>query len=192
MQMAGMLGVQTKGRSGYAQIWNPDAGYDVCNLYSTDFVRFALGYGTEPGDISHWVAGKDSGVLTFNQGEELGAWAMNWWMRHYGAEHGWKNVTGATLQERYDLLAKGYIFYGAKSFANGTPGDTWLLFGVEDGEGRPTPVLTKGSYNHLIVYPYRNYHFKDPMDYFKIFPDAVRFLPDTRAILWAHPLPGVK
>lgn len=188
MQIAALMGVQTKDGaektlSGYQ--WNVNRPEDMCNLYSTSFVR-ALGLDKE---ISHWAL--DDGTPAFNAGHELSAKGMNEWMVKYGSAYGWFPVTRTTKEERLDLLGKGYVMYGAKLPPSGQVGDTLVVYGVEGENGAVLPVLTKATWNFMSTYPYRKYHFADPMDYFNLHPDVLKDHPDAE-ILWAHAPPKAR
>lgn len=180
MQAAALMGVQTKDGAetslrGYQ--WNIYRPEDMCNLYSTSLLR-ALGLDK---DISHWVL--DDGTPAFNTGRELSALAMNAWMVKYGPKYGWFPVTRMTKEQRLNLLKKGHVMYGALA---GDHGDTIVIYGIEGEKGEVIPVLTKATWNFMSTYPYRKYHFEDPMDFFAQNPQILKNNP-TADILWAHP-----
>lgn len=179
MQVAALMGVQTrdgaeKNMPGYQ--WNVYRKEDMCNLYSTSYLR-ALGLDKY---ISHWVL--EDGTPAFNTGSELSATGMNFWMTKYGAQYGWFPVTRMSKHERLNLLKKGYVMYGAVA---GEFGDTFVIYGIEGNNGEVIPVLTKATWNFMSTYPYRKYHFTDPMDYFNLHPEVLKNHPNA-GILWAH------
>lgn len=139
-------------------------GINACNIYSTDVLQAMLGNDV----ISHRVSSTGNPVI--EGGRELNAAGMFHWMQNNGQDYGWENVTSLSFEEKNELLAAGFIFFGA------TEGHNWVI-GMAEG----APVLSQATFDVPICYA-------SPYSY-KITGQETSKAP-WKTIIYAHRIPN--
>jgi hypothetical protein len=154
-----ILSVVTSDKTPHPRYQYQVEGADIaaCNIYSTDLLQGILGQEV----ISHRI--DTSGKPVGSGGQELNAEGMYEWIKKHGAEYGWEDVTLLSYDEKKELLAAGFIFFGANT------GHNWVIGMVDD-----KPVLSQATYD---------------VDFMYVSPNNYK-INGTDGVIYAHRIPN--